>query len=107
MLSNLADLHRSRLETLLAIEVEYQRKLIALSNQRIGAIKKLLTDVDALHQDLEGDELLSMGSGWQAFGGSGTGMMRAAAGGGQGSFGAQQQQQQLVEEVDWRAPRDA
>lgn len=61
MLSNLADLHRSRLETLLAIEVEYQRKLIALSNQRIGAIKKLLTDVDALHQDLEGDELLSMG----------------------------------------------
>lgn len=58
MTQNLADLHRSRLETLLAVEVEYQKKVLALSNQRIQAIKKLLTDVDALHQDPEGDELI-------------------------------------------------
>lgn len=67
MPSNLRDTHRSRLETMLAIEIEYQRKLLALSNQRIQALKKLLTDVDALHvgglsetmlQDfLEGDEI--------------------------------------------------
>lgn len=59
MTLNLADLHRSRLETLLAVEVEYQKKLLALSNQRIQAIKKLLTDTEGLHQDMEGDELLA------------------------------------------------
>lgn len=58
MTSNLGDLHRSRLETMLAVEIEYQRKLLALSNQRIQALKKLLTDVDALHVDVEGDAVL-------------------------------------------------
>lgn len=58
MPSNLGDLHRSRLETLLAIEVEYQKKILALSNQRIQAIRKMLTDVGALHMDVEGDVVL-------------------------------------------------
>lgn len=58
MPSNLGDLHRSRLETMLAVEIEYQKKILALSNQRIQAIKMLLADVDALHVDVEGDAVL-------------------------------------------------
>lgn len=58
MSHNLGDLHRSRLETMLAVEIEYQKKLLALSNQRIQALKKLLADVDALHVDVEGDAVL-------------------------------------------------
>ena len=59
MTTNLADLHRSRLELFLAVEIEYQRKLLALSNQRIQELKRLLAGIDVLHQDSEGDELLS------------------------------------------------
>lgn len=49
MSHNVADLHRSRLEALLALEIEFQRKTVALSNQRITLIKRLLSSVDELH----------------------------------------------------------
>jgi hypothetical protein len=59
MTQNLAGLHRSRLETLLAVEIEFQRKLVALSNLRIQSVKKLLADIDVLHLDTEEVTLLS------------------------------------------------
>lgn len=54
-----ADLHRSRLETILALEVEAQRRMLALSNQRIQTLKKLLTDLEAMYVDPVGDEVIA------------------------------------------------
>jgi hypothetical protein len=54
MSTELLDQHRSSLEKLLAVEIESQRKILALSNQRIQAIKKLLVGVEDLYQDVEG-----------------------------------------------------
>lgn len=59
MSTSAADLHRSRLETILALEVEAQKRMLALSNQRIQTIKKLLTDLDAMYVDPVGDEVIS------------------------------------------------
>jgi hypothetical protein len=55
MTTRLVDHHRSSLEKLLAVEIEYQKKILALSNQRIQAIKKLLDGVDELHLDKGSD----------------------------------------------------
>lgn len=59
MSKSAADLHRSRLETILAIEIEAQKRMLALSNQRIQNLKKLLTDLDAMYVDPVGDEVIS------------------------------------------------
>lgn len=59
MQTNVADLHRSRLEALLAIEVEFQRKTLALSNRRIQEIKRLIAGIDELHIDVDGDEAIA------------------------------------------------
>jgi hypothetical protein len=59
MPTTIADLHRSRLEALLAVEIEFQRKVLALSNQRISEIKKLIAGVDELHIDVDGDETIA------------------------------------------------
>ena len=62
MSTHIADLHRSRLESLLAIEIEFQRKTVALSNQRINEIKRLLSSVDELYTDVSVDERLTPSS---------------------------------------------
>jgi hypothetical protein len=43
------------LEALLAIEIEFQRKVLALSNKRISEIKKSIASIDELHIDVDGD----------------------------------------------------
>ena len=53
MPTSIADLHRSRLEALLAIEIEFQRKVLALSNKRISEIKKSIASIDELHIDVD------------------------------------------------------
>jgi len=59
MPTSIADLHRSRLEALLAIEIEFQRKVLALSNQRISEIKKSIAGIDDLHIDVDGDSTIT------------------------------------------------
>ena len=58
MQTAMADLHRSHLEAFLAIEYEFQRRTIALSNQRISEIKKLLATTDELYVNENDDSPL-------------------------------------------------
>jgi len=47
------------LETILALEVEAQKKMLALSNQRIQTLKKLVTDLDLMYVNPVSDEVVS------------------------------------------------
>jgi hypothetical protein len=49
MQNAMVDLHRSHLEALMAIEIEFKHRTTALSNRRISEIKKLLATTDELY----------------------------------------------------------
>ena len=57
-MQTMADQHRSHLEALMAIEIEFAHRTRTLSNRRISEIKKLLATTDELYLNINEDDPL-------------------------------------------------
>ena len=57
-MQTMADQHRSHLEALMAIEIEFAHRTRTLSNRRISEIKKLIATTDELYLNINEDDPL-------------------------------------------------